>query len=71
MTAKLSKRDIKIAVLETKLTQLGIDIEEIKTNHLVHINDRLDKIEKIMYKGLGGLAVLIILLQIVLPIILK
>jgi len=66
-----TKRDVKIAILETKLTALSEDVKEIKDNHLAHIYDRLGTVEKKLAQYVGGLAVLIFILQFVLPVFLK
>ena len=66
-----SKRDIKIAILETKIENIGTNIDEIKNNHLVHIYDRLSKLEKKLSYYIGGLAVLMLVIQFLEPIIIK
>ena len=66
-----NRRDVKIAILETKLTALSEDVKEIKDNHLAHIYDRLGTVEKKLAQYVGGLAVLILILQFAFPLILK
>ena len=78
MVAKSTKTDIKMAILETKLNTLSDDVTKIKDNHLVHINQKIDGVEnqvnsldkKIAYY-IGGLATLIVVLQLVIPLIIK
>ena len=63
------KEGIEIAVNKTEIEHLKDDIKEIKTNHLPHIYDRLGRLEtKIAYWS-GGIAVLMIALNILTQII--
>jgi len=78
MATNSSKYDIKMAVFETKLNSLSKDVTKIKDNHLVHINQKIDNLKtqvnsldkKIAYY-IGGLATLIVVLQLVIPLIIK
>ena len=63
------KSEVKIAVLENQITNIGISIDEIKNNHLVHIYKRIEKLERKVGYYIGGLAVLILSIRIIGPMI--
>ncbi len=58
------KNEIKIAVLETKLDTITDIINEIKNNHLDHIYKRMNNLEKKFAYYIGGLAVLMIIIEL-------
>jgi hypothetical protein len=79
---RISKQDTCIAVINTKLEGLEEDLNQIKTNHLPHIQSKLDSlgeksesrfnnIEKKIAYWIGGTAAIGFALQIVLRIISK
>jgi len=59
--------ELNIAVLDTRVKAIEHFVEEINDNHLPHIYKRLNSIDKTIAFGLGGLAVL----QVVIMVIIK
>lgn len=57
---------IDIAVLKTQVQDLRDSVNKIETNHLPHIQNRLDKIENKMAYYAGALAVLSVILKFIL-----
>ena len=58
-------KDEKFGKLEGQMEAVQGDLTDIKTNHLVHIYDRLGSIEKKMAYYMGGLAILVFVLDII------
>ncbi len=51
-----------------RITALETKMDEIKDNHLPHIEERLDKIQGVVWKASGGIIVIIILADIALRV---
>ena len=58
-----NKTVVEIAILKTKMDRIVKDVNEIKTNHLPHIDSRLGKIERRIAYYIGGLAVLTLVIR--------
>ena len=63
--AQDEKQNIDIAVLQEKMDTTEGFIEDMKTNHLPHIYNRLNSIDTKQAYYAGGLAVFLILVQLV------
>ena len=64
--------EVDVAVLQTKVEVIGINVEKIMTNHLPHLDEKIDKlgdrtneIDKRNAYFSGGLAALVIVIGIV------
>jgi len=66
---KCEDNKLDIAVLNEKVQHTEEFVKEMKENHLPHIYDRLNDVDKSIARYAGGLAVLIILVQIISSII--
>ena len=70
MSRKCKDQDsINIAVLQEKVNEMNKFIDDIHKNHLPHIYSRLNKIDTRMAYYAGGLAVLMVLLQFIVPML--
>jgi len=57
--------------LEKRFDKIDYELKDIKENHLEHIYNRLGRIEKKLAYYMGGIAVLVIVLEIVLRYIIR
>ena len=55
---------INVAKLQVQVEHLVEDVKEIRENHLVHLFDKVESLERKMSYYAGGLAVGIFLLEI-------
>lgn len=63
------KIETEIAVIKEQLKYVIESVDKIQNNHLTHIYERLGKIENRIAYSVGGLGVLMIVINIVLSLI--
>lgn len=68
MTTKTEQNSIDIAVLKTKVDGVQDDVKTIMTNHLPHIQAKLDTIDKKLAYWTGGMAAIVSAVQILIKI---
>jgi hypothetical protein len=61
--------ETEIAILKEQLKYIVENIDSIKENHLPHIYDRLNSIEKKLAYYLGGLAALTVIINVLLKFV--
>ena len=66
-----NKVEIQMAVLDTKMKTLEENVDKIMNNHLPHIHEKLEDIEKKQAYYAGAIAVFILLLDVFLKFYIK
>ncbi len=65
MTKSNPKQEVQIAVLQEQVKDLQTSVDKVLDNHLPHIQERLDSIEKKMAFYVGGGTAIIAIAQII------
>ena len=61
----MTKTEVDIAILKNDVKNIKEIVGKIEENHLPHIYDRLGKIERLIAYGMGGIAVLMVAIQVI------
>ena len=57
--------------IDERVANLICEVDEIKTNHLEHIYNRLGSIENKMAYYIGGIAVVVVIINVLIKLVLK
>ena len=71
MPKKCKDSEVDIAVLDTRVKSVESFVEDMNKNHLPHIYEKLHKIDNRLAYYAGGIAVLIIIINLVIPTFFK
>lgn len=65
----MSEQDprVQLAVHSEQIKTLGKNVETIMTNHLPHIQDAVDKLERKLAYWAGAIAVVVVAAQFLIP----